>query len=161
MKKHILAVSTVAALLLVLGLAFPAQSAAGVNVEVTVPLPGLVISSPPVMLVIPGTYVYYPPDVREDIFFYHGHWYRPYRGQWFWATHYNGPWRGIAIEKVPRPVFGIPPHFRQIPPEHERMPYSTVQQNWRPWERERHWDRHEEHREYRRDEEREREEYRH
>ena len=129
MKKHILAVSTVAALLLVLGLAFPAQSAAGVNVEVTVPLPGLVISSPPVMLVIPGTYVYYPPDVREDIFFYHGHWYRPYRGQWFWATHYNGPWRGIAIEKVPRPVFGIPPHFRQIPPEHERMPYSTVQQN--------------------------------
>jgi len=65
---------------LVFGLFTPAMSSAEVNINIDIPLPGLVIPAPPALVVIPGTYVYYPPDVQTDIFFYHGYWYRPYRG---------------------------------------------------------------------------------
>jgi hypothetical protein len=121
---------------------FPLVSAnAEVSVNIAVPLPRLVIPAPPPMLVIPGTYVYYPPDIGVDIFFYRGRWYRPYEGRWFIASGYNGPWRGIGIERVPRPVIGIPPGFRRGPVVYERVPYRDVRTHWRGWERERHWDR--------------------
>ncbi len=155
MKKRLFAALGFCTLLICL--VVPATSNAGVNVSINVPLPGLVISAPPAMVVIPGTYVYYPPDVAVDIFFYHGYWYRPYRGGWFVSSGYNGPWRGIGVERVHRPILGVPPHFRGIPPEHERIPYRDMQRNWRGWERDRHWDRREargERRERRHEEER-------
>lgn len=120
----------------------PGTGNAEVNVNVIVPLPGLVISAPPALIVIPGTYVYYPPEVGVDIFFYHGYWYRPYRGGWYIANGYNGPWRTVGPRYVPRALINVPPTFRRIPPEHERMPYGMVRQNWRTWERDRHWDSH-------------------
>ena len=85
---------------LVFGLFNPGTSTAGVNVNISIPLPGLVIPAPPALFVIPGTYVYYPPDVNVDIFFYHGYWYRPYRGGWYIANGYNGPWRTIGEPDV-------------------------------------------------------------
>jgi len=148
MKKQLFAATTIAALLVIHSFTFPTQGVAGVNVNIAVPLPPLVIPSPPPMAVIPGTYVYYPPDVTVDIFFYGGYWYRPYQGYWYRAHEYNGPWRGIPVGRVPRPVLGVPPHFRAMP-RYERMPYAEVRRNWRGWERERHWDRHEERRGYR------------
>jgi len=42
--------------------------------------------------VIPGTYVYVVPDINTEILFYHGYWYRPSAGRWYWARTYNGPW---------------------------------------------------------------------
>jgi len=118
----------------------PATSNAEVNVNINVPLPGLVIPAPPPLIVIPGTYVYYPPDVSVDIFFYHGYWYRPHRGGWYISNGYNGPWRAIGPGKVPRALISVPPTYRRMPPGHERMPHDTVKKNWRTWEKERHWD---------------------
>jgi len=143
MKKQIFTAIGVSSMLLVFSLLSPLKSNAGVNVNVTIPLPGLVISAPPAMIVIPGTYVYYPPDVGVDIFFYHGYWYRPYRGQWFISAGYNGPWGTVAVGKVPPGLRGLPPYYRRVPPGYGRMPYSTVRANWRTWEREKYWDRHE------------------
>jgi hypothetical protein len=128
---------------LMLGFFLPAQSNAGVNVSISVPLPPLVIPAPPALVVIPGSYVYYPPDVGTDIFFYRGYWYRPHQGHWFIARGYNGPWRTIAIERVPHVVVGVPHGFRHGPVVHERVAYRDVRKNWRGWERERHWNRHE------------------
>jgi hypothetical protein len=113
---------------------------AEVNVSITVPLPGLIISSPPGLFVIPGTYVYYPPDFDVDIFFYRGYWYRPYQGEWYIGDGYNGPWRSIGSRKVPRALIDIPRTYRRLPHRHERMPYKTVRKNWSTWEKERHWD---------------------
>ncbi len=144
----------IAAFLWILGLGIPVPGNAGVNVDITIPLPGLAIPAPPAMVVIQGTYVYYPPDVQANIFFYHGYWYRPYRGHWFISPEYNGPWGGIAIGRVPRPVLGIPPHFRHVAPGYERVPYSVMRKNWRVWERDRYWDKREGRKGYRRDEER-------
>ncbi len=140
MKKSLLSLFGVAAALLELGLFFPATGNAEVNVNINVPLPGLVIPAPPVLIVIPGTYVYYPPEVEVDIFFYHGYWYRPYRGGWYIASGYNGPWRAIGPRRVPPALINLPPAYRRVPPGHERIPYGQVKKNWRTWERERHWD---------------------
>jgi hypothetical protein len=114
------------------------------RVEVNIVLPPLVISSPPEVVVIPGTYAYFVPGVEVDIFFYHGYWYRPYSGYWFRASAYNGPWGRIAVSRVPRVLVNVPPDFRHIPPGHQRIPYGQLKKNWRTWERDRYWDRHEE-----------------
>ena len=148
MKKRIFAALGVSGMLLVSVLLFPLNCAAEVNVSIAIPLPGLAISAPPAMIVIPGTYVYYPPEVGVDIFFYRGYWYRPYRGQWFISAEYNGPWGSIAVWKVPYVVRGLPPYYRRVPHGYERMPYGTVRGNWQTWERERYWDRHERKRGY-------------
>jgi hypothetical protein len=139
MKKSV--IITLVSLLILSSSALPPSAAGEVNVNVAVPLPGLVIPAPPPLLVVPGTYVYYPPDVDVDIFFYHGYWYRPHGGRWYRAGHYNGPWRSIEMRRIPGPVLNLPPHFRSIPPRHDHAPYNTVRKNWRAWERDRHWDR--------------------
>ncbi len=118
----------------------PSVGRAEVNVSISIPLPPLVIPAPPPLLVVPGTYVYYPPDVGVDIFFYHGYWYRPYQGGWYMANGYNGPWRTVAPGRIPRPLIDVPRGYRGMAPIHDRVPYPTVRSNWRTWENERHWD---------------------
>lgn len=143
MKRLLLNIFGVGTMLIAFVLLSPARGNAEVNVNINIPLPSLVISAPPAMIVIPGTYVYYPPDVEVDIFFYHGYWYRPHGGAWYIANGYNGPWRGIDQRRVPRALIDLPPGHRHIPPGHERVPYGQVKKNWRTWEKERHWDKHE------------------
>jgi len=140
MKKILLSAFSSFMVFLAFILVAPRTGNAEVNVNVNIPLPGLVIPAPPALIVIPGTYVYYPPDVDVDIFFYHGYWYRPYRGGWYIANGYNGPWRTVGPRYVPRALINVPPAHRRISSEHERLPYGTVRQNWRTWERDRHWD---------------------
>ncbi|MDA8168696.1 MAG: hypothetical protein M0Z59_03230 [Nitrospiraceae bacterium] len=107
------------------------------------PPPPYVFSAPPVVVLIPGTYyVYFVPGIEADIFFYHGYWYRPYRGWWFRAHFYNGPW--AHIRRPPGVFAGLPPDFRHLPPPgHLRIPYWQLRRDWRTWERDRYWDRHE------------------
>ncbi len=121
-------------------LGYPAT--ANGRVEVNIVLPPLVVAAPPEVVVIPGTYVYFAPGIEVDFFFYHGYWYRPYRGYWYRATGYNGPWVYIAPSRVPRPLLSLPPDFRRIPPGHQRIPYGQLKKNWRTWERQKHWDKH-------------------
>ena len=140
MKKNLFLSASMAGLFAAFLLFAPGQSKAGVSVHVDIPLPRLFIPLPPPLVVIPGTYAYYPPDVEADIFFYHGYWYRPYQDRWYLSADYNGPWR--FTERVPRVLRGLPPTYRHHGPAREHMPYGTVRENWRSWEKERHWDRH-------------------
>ncbi len=142
-KKEIKAILGMIVALLMLGLIMPPESPAEVSVNITVPLPGLVIPAPPALVVIPGTYAYYPPDVSVDIFFYHGFWYRPYGGRWYMSRDYNGPWGGVAVERVPVALRRLPPGYRHGPEGYRSVPYPEVRRNWRTWERDRYWDRHE------------------
>jgi len=109
------------------------------NISVQIGLPPLVMPGPPALVVVPNAYVYYPPEVNENIFFYQGYWYRPHRGHWFSSPHYNGPWDPVVINRVPRPVLTIPAGYR-YGPVHEQVPYGQVKKNWRKWERNHYWD---------------------
>jgi hypothetical protein len=135
-KKLMLAAIT---LLLLLG--FSNISVAGVSVNVRIPLPPpLFFPAPPPVVVIPGTYAYFCPDAKEDIFFYQGYWYRPYEGRWYRATVYSGPWVYIVPERVPVVLISLPPDFRAR--EYRHIPYVELHRNWRTWERDRYWERH-------------------
>jgi len=109
------------------------------QVSVHVSLPPLVISAPPVVAVIPGTYVYFAPDVQAEIFFYGGYWYRPYEGGWYRATSYNGPWG--YVNQVPGPLYHLPPNYRSMSGySYRHIPYNDVHANWRGWERGKYWE---------------------
>jgi hypothetical protein len=139
MKKF--AVISFAGSLLLVAVFFSVTALADVSVGITIVPPAVVIPAPPAVMVIPGTYVYFIPDVEADMLFYGGWWYRPYRGYWYRARGYNGPWVHVGVSRVPSVVINVPPHFRNVPPGHTRIPYGQLKKNWRTWERERHWDR--------------------
>jgi hypothetical protein len=105
------------------------------------PLPAYAMQAPPMVVPIPGSYVYFVPDAGVDILFYQGYWYRPHGGRWFRAGSYNGPWAYVGPRRVPRAIVGLPPDYRRGPYAFAPVPHGDLQRNWARWERERHWDR--------------------
>lgn len=140
MKRHLIAATL---LLLPFGALYAtgAQAEVNLNIGINLPTTGVVVSSSPDVVVISGTYVYFVPDAREDVFFYHGYWYRPHNGGWYRSTEYNRDWVVVSFNSVPPPVRAVPPGFRRVPPGHEKIPYGQLKKNWKSWEKERRWER--------------------
>ncbi|OGW40581.1 MAG: hypothetical protein A2010_01660 [Nitrospirae bacterium GWD2_57_9] len=113
------------------------------------PLPPLVIPVPPPVVLIPGTYAYFAPGLDEDLVFYRGYWYRPYRGGWYRASNYSGPWGFVPGNRMPRVLIDLPPGYRNLRGEH--IPHGELKKNWKNWEREKRWDKHESKREKKHD----------
>ncbi len=134
--------------LLALAFAVPAPTMAGVDIHVGIPLPPpLVFPAPPEVIVIPETYVYAVPDVQEDVFFYNGWWWRPWRGRWYRSRDYSSGW--VYYRGVPSFYGRIPSgwrndyrghHWRGHPWDHRRIPHHQLQRNWSSWEKSRHWE---------------------
>jgi hypothetical protein len=119
---------------------FAGEVYAEVNVSIGIGLPPVVIPAPPAVVLVPSTYVYFVPDIHADIFFYHGHWYRPHHGHYYRATSYNGPWVTLAPSAVPKAIMYVPADFRRVPPGHQRIHHGELMKNWESWEKEKHWD---------------------
>jgi hypothetical protein len=117
-----------------------AEVSIGIGINIPGPPPPLVIHRPPPVVVIPNTYVYFAPDVDVDIFFHHGHWYRPHDGHWYRASGYNGPWGYIAPREVPGVLFGLPPDFRHYRSRSNHIRHEELRTHWERWERDKHWD---------------------
>lgn len=81
------------------------------------PAPPVIMAAPP-LVVVPGSPVYYAPEVPVNIFFYGGRYYTFHDEAWFRATTHNGPWNVIAVKKVPRPVLTVPVEYYNVPPDH-------------------------------------------
>jgi hypothetical protein len=111
------------------------------------PLPKLILPAPPLVVLIPGSNVYFPPEVSADLLFYQGYWYRPHNGRWYRASGYNGPWRLFTTKRVPRALLRLPRDYRRIPPGQRLIPYGQLKKNWRQWEREKKREQREEKRE--------------
>jgi hypothetical protein len=141
MKKGILIALSVFGIMLLLGMGYPSGATAGVRINVPLP-PPLVIPAPPPMFVIPGTYVYFAPEVDVDVLFYHGYWYRPYQGHWYRSGTYNGKWAYIVPDRVPRVLINLPPDYRRVSPGLRRIPHGELRKNWKAWERDKHWEKH-------------------
>lgn len=117
---------------------------AGVNVGVSIGLPPVyTFAGPPELVVIPNTYVYYPPAADLDIVFYGGYWYRPYNGYWYRSAAYNGPWGHIGTHRVPRYIIDLPPNYRTMYRDYPRIPHHHVHDNWRHWQKEKYWNKRE------------------
>ena len=119
-----------------------------VKVRVNIPLPPpIVFLAPPMVVVIPETYVYTVPDVDAEIFFYGGWWWRPWEGRWYRSRYYDRGWGHYS--RVPSFYTHVPPGWRKDYHErrwkgHEweqhRIPHREMEKNWRGWERKKHWE---------------------
>jgi hypothetical protein len=72
----------------------------------------------PPLVVVPGTPVYYAPNLPYNYFAYGGRFYVYQNEVWFAGSSYNGPWMVIGLERVPRPILGVPVTYYQAPPRH-------------------------------------------
>ncbi len=144
MRKAI--VSAVVVLFLLMG--FSNAGVADVNIGIGINLPPVIaFAGPPNVVVIPGTYVYVAPDVPEDLFFFQGYWWRPWRGSWYRSRHYNEGW-GL-YRNPPYELRRIPSHWRDEYRDHhwrgrewnyDRISHPDLQRNWWRWEQNQRWD---------------------
>jgi len=79
---------------------------------------GIHIGSPPRLVVVPGTPVYRARSLPYNYFVYQKHYYLFHDGMWLSARHHDGPWTVIAVERVPRPIRGVPVNYYKAPPGH-------------------------------------------
>lgn len=139
MKRLSLALATAGmALFFAPSLALPEIN---INIGINAPPPAIVVKVPPAVVVIPGTYIYFAPDINDEVFFYGGYWWRPHRGGWYRAVEFGDPWVVIEIGRVPKVLLKLPPDYRRVPPGHERIPYGHMKKHWRQWEKEKRWER--------------------
>lgn len=117
-----------------------ASAEVNLNIGINLPIAGVVVSSSPDVVVISGTYVYFIPDSDEDVFFYHGYWYKPRGNGWYRSTDHSSGWIQISIGNVPGAVRELPPDFRRGHHGGEKIPYDQFKKNWRSWEKERRWE---------------------
>ncbi|MEW6117506.1 MAG: hypothetical protein AB1553_11455 [Nitrospirota bacterium] len=115
-------------LLAAAGFMLPERSAAEVSVNVAIgtPPPPVVLSSPPDVVLIRGTYVYFVPGAGTELFYYDGHWYRRHRGEWFWSRHYSGSWVYLPPARVPRVFVSLPEDYYESYYISKPVPYEKV-----------------------------------
>jgi len=113
------------------------QASAGMNVNVNVGIPAVVVAEPPEMVVIPHSLVYYAPGVEVDLFFYRDYWYTRNRGRWFRANSHNGPWVVAGPRAVPVEIVRMPRDYRTVYVRGEHIPYGHLKKHWRHREHER------------------------
>jgi hypothetical protein len=123
---------------------------AGVDIGVSISLPPLIVfEAPPDVIVMPDTSdVYVVPDIDVDLFFWNGWWWRPWEGRWYRSHYYNRGWG--YYKNVPSFYFDVDPGWRGYYRDHnwyghrwnyERIPNQRLQQNWKSWHKDRHWER--------------------
>lgn len=121
MRKSAHATAMAVGLAILIAFAGPAVAD---NVSIGISTPsvnlGLNIGSPPPLVVVSGTPVYHAPSVPHNYFFYSGYYYLFHEGTWFYSVHYNGPWAGLVIHQVPRPILTVPVSYYKVPPGHAK-----------------------------------------
>ena len=97
--------------------------------------------TPPPLVAVPGAppqSVYYAPNLPYNYFVYQNVYYLYHDARWFRARHYDGPWRAIAIDDVPRPILAVPgEHYRNHPERwahHGPPPWAHEREREHQWE---------------------------
>lgn len=91
-----------------------------INIGTPPPPPPVVVTTRPQLIVVPGTSVFYAPDVPQNFFFYANRYYVFHNGAWFYAPSHTGPWTFIAPERVPSPIRAVPVAYYKVPPGHAK-----------------------------------------
>ncbi|MBI3003752.1 MAG: hypothetical protein HYY54_09105, partial [candidate division NC10 bacterium] len=82
---------------------------------VVVAPPPVVVEATPTWVLVPGTPVYYSPEIRADVYLHGGIWYYRASGVWFTGPSYRGPWERAPVTVVPPVVTRVPPGWRPKP----------------------------------------------
>ncbi len=133
MKKLLLG-----AMLSALAISVPVPTMAQVSIQIGIPLPPpIVVSAPPVVVLLPGTGVYVAPDMAVDLFFFDGWWWRPWEGHWYRSRSYRSGW--AYYNGAPSFYGRVPARWREEYREHrwnghewhyQRLSHQQLQQIW-------------------------------
>ncbi|HYE91569.1 MAG TPA: hypothetical protein VEA38_11145 [Terriglobales bacterium] len=107
-----------------------------VSVNVNIGPPPVIFASPPRVVVVPRTPVYYAPDTSYNVFVYQDRYYAFHDGAWFLANTHRGPWVAVAHPHVPQPLLAVPVRYYKVPPGHAKHGH---------WKAEHHHGRHDKH----------------
>lgn len=133
MKKTLYVILVVAVLCLALFVPGGIQKAsAEVNVNVNIGPPPIVVASPPGLIRVPNSEIFFVPDPKIDVFFYDGFWWSPRGSQWYRSTVYKGPWKIINKRYVPATVYHIPKNYRHLYKKEKHIPYGQWKKQWKP-----------------------------
>ena len=138
------------AFLCALSIVIPVATKAEVHIGIGISLPPpIVFAAPPEVVVLPDTNdVYAVPDIDADFFFWNGWWWRLWEGRWYRSHYYDRGWG--YYNRVPGFYFDVDPGWRGYYRDHnwqghrwnyERIPDQRLQQNWKSWHADRHWER--------------------
>lgn len=138
-------------MLLALVIVVPIPAMAEVRISIGIPLPPAIIFNRPIeVIVIPDTYiydVYVIPDIKVDIFFCRGWWWRLWEGRWYRSRYHDRGW--IYYRYIPDFYYDIDFGWRRFYRnrdwhghrwDYQRIPYHQLQQNWRSWNSNRYWE---------------------
>ncbi len=117
------------------------------NVTAAVPLPPpIIFTAPPEVIVLPEVEVYLVPSVPQQLFFYNGYWWRPWKGGWYRSHYYDRDWS--VYSGVPFWYDKVPYTWRENyrtrlwgghPWNYHPIQYNDLQRNWRAWHNTHHW----------------------
>ena len=88
------------------------EVSAGINVEVNIGPPVIMMDEPPEVVYAPGFGVYFVPDAA-GIFFYSGFWWSRRGNYWYRSRYYRRGWVVAAIRDVPGPILRVPRDYRK------------------------------------------------
>lgn len=136
MDRSIGSVFMVAGVLL--AIAAPVPAAAGVDVNVSIPLFGLFYEPQPVYVAPPAYgYGYAAPPAAvpapAGAVFHGGYWYLPSGGSWYISAQTGGPWVAIGMDRVPYAVISGPVLMPQAQPYYGGYGGPSVGISINPW----------------------------
>ena len=82
------------------------------------------VNEPKEVVGIPGSGVYFVPNLSFDLFFYNNSWWSQRGNNWYRSNNYNGPRESVDQRNVPAPVFRIPRNYRSTYEKQPRIPYG-------------------------------------
>lgn len=116
-----------------LAIAAPVPAAAGVDVNISIPLFGLFFEPQP-YVAAPAPYGYAAPaPAPAGAVFYGGYWYLPSGGSWYIAAQAGGPWAAIGMDRVPYAVVSGPVLMPQAQPYYGVPAGPSVGVSINPW----------------------------
>lgn len=115
--------------------AAPVLEAADVRVNINLGPPPIIVVPPREVVLVPGTQVYFVPEVDFDIFFYDGYWWSPRGERWYRARSYDGPWRVVSRRIIPPPIHRVPRDYRRVYVQERRVPYGQWKRQWKEGDR--------------------------
>jgi hypothetical protein len=128
---------------------FPIMSMAQINIPIPLP-PPIPFIAPPNVVVLPGTDVYAVPDVKEELFFRNGSWWRRHDGRWYRSKYYDRGW--AYYRDSPSWYRGIPRDWRDRYRDHRwgghswnppHVTHGNLNNHWRggQWRNDHGWSR--------------------
>jgi len=137
MKTTVLQVVSIMCLAALLAGVTALDAVADVRVNLNLGPPPIAVAQPPEVVLVPGSQVYFVPDVDYDVFYYNGYWWSPRGDRWYRARGYDGPWRVVGRRYIPAPVYRVPRDYRRMYYRERHVPYGEWRHRREHWREER------------------------